>query len=51
MAYKGGFQAQLMLNLGGYAVSEKHAFYEKQIRYGLEKKGLSDKFDELVFQM
>lgn len=48
--YKAGFQSQLLINLGGYAVVEKQDFYEKQIRYGLQKKGLLDKFDELEFQ-
>ncbi|KAF2972200.1 hypothetical protein GQX73_g1376 [Xylaria multiplex] len=50
VAYKGGYQAQLLLNLGGYAVEEKHAFYEKQIRHGLEKHHLVEKFDTLEFQ-
>ncbi|KAK6008855.1 hypothetical protein QM012_000758 [Aureobasidium pullulans] len=51
VAYKGGYQAQLLFNLGGYAVEAKQAFYEKQIRRGLKLKGLADKFDELQFQV
>ena len=48
--YKGGFQSEILINATGYDTNKKFALQEKQIRYGLEKAGLTQHIDILDFQ-
>ncbi|KAH7077479.1 hypothetical protein BKA63DRAFT_466622 [Paraphoma chrysanthemicola] len=49
--YRGGYEAQILLNAAGYATKEKYKLWELQIRHALEQKGLSNKFQLLDFQV
>lgn len=39
------------MNATGYATAQKYELYEKMIRFGLQQKGMEDKFDLLEFQV
>ncbi|KAK2805956.1 hypothetical protein FQN50_005971 [Emmonsiellopsis sp. PD_5] len=49
--YRGGFESQLLVNATGYGTDKKWALFEKQMRHGLAKAGVVDKFDFLEFQV
>lgn len=48
--YHGGYESQILFNATGYATKSKYALLQKQLRFGLQQKGLSDKFQLLDFQ-
>ena len=48
--YKGGYQAQLLVNATGYGTREKYELQERQVRYNLKQFGLQDALDILEFQ-
>ena len=48
--YKDGFQCELLLNATGYGTTQKFDLQERQIRYNLEKAGLTSSLDVLEFQ-
>ncbi|KAL2369656.1 hypothetical protein RJZ57_005933 [Blastomyces gilchristii] len=50
--YRGGFESQLLINATGYGTDKKWELFEKQMRFGLAKRGLTaDKFHFLEFQV
>ncbi|KAK2796357.1 hypothetical protein FQN51_009447 [Onygenales sp. PD_10] len=49
--YRGGFESQLLVNATGYGTDKKWELFEKQMRHGLAKAGVVDKFDFLEFQV
>lgn len=48
--YHGGYESQLLINATGYGTKRKYELMQKQIRFGLKQKGLTDKFQLLDFQ-
>ncbi|KAF2769374.1 DUF1446-domain-containing protein [Teratosphaeria nubilosa] len=48
--YKGGWQAELLINATGYATERKFQLQETQLRGKLKEWGLLEKFDILDFQ-
>ncbi|ORY16636.1 hypothetical protein BCR34DRAFT_661415 [Clohesyomyces aquaticus] len=48
--YAAGYQSEIVVNATGYATSEKFDFYERMMKFGLQRKGLLDQFDVLEFQ-
>lgn len=49
--FRGGYQSQVLLNATGYATAEKWALYETQMRFGLQRSGVIDRFAVLEFQV
>ena len=49
--YKGGYETQFLINASGYATAKKYQLYEKQMRYRIAEKGLTDAYDVLEFQV
>ena len=48
--YRAGYQSEIVVNATGYGTAEKFEFFERMIRFGLERHNLQDKFDVLEFQ-
>lgn len=48
--YKGGFQSEILINATGYGTAEKFELQEKQIRFALDKLGITQSIDVLQFQ-
>ena len=48
--YKGGYQAEILLNATGYATKKKFELQEAQLRSKLKEWGVLDQFDILDFQ-
>lgn len=48
--YKGGFQSELLMNATGYGTAQKYDLQEKQIRFSLDRAGLTPMIDVLEFQ-
>jgi hypothetical protein len=49
--YNGGYEVQVLLNATGYATAEKWALMERQYRFGLQQRGVLEKFQLLDFQV
>ncbi|KAM3553463.1 hypothetical protein MY1884_006661 [Beauveria asiatica] len=47
--YKGGYESQFLINATGYAIDEKFAVLEQQVRSRISREALS-RFDTLEFQ-
>lgn len=48
--YHGGYESQILFNATGYGTKRKYELLQKQLRFDLQQKGLSDKFQLLDFQ-
>lgn len=48
--YKGGFQCELSINATGYGTAEKFDLQERQIRYNMNRGGVTPLIDILEFQ-
>lgn len=48
--YHGGYQSQFLANITGYATAEKFKLFEAQVRYFIQLRGYTDKFQFLDFQ-
>ncbi|KAH0831512.1 hypothetical protein FOPE_00480 [Fonsecaea pedrosoi] len=49
--YRGGYEAQFLVNATGYATAHKWKYFEAQTRYLLERKGLLNDYQLLDFQI
>ncbi|SMR43947.1 unnamed protein product [Zymoseptoria tritici ST99CH_3D1] len=48
--YRGGYQAELLVNATGYATAKKYELHEAQLKNRLKEWNMLDKFDVLDFQ-
>lgn len=51
IVYHGGYESQILSNATGYATDEKWALFERQLRGDIDRKGLTEKYQLLDFQV